>query len=55
MLRGCEGEAAQVYFSVFDQLIRVASPGLRFGGEEPEAAAGCIQCFVVVSVHVGDA
>ncbi|KXU34576.1 type I-C CRISPR-associated endonuclease Cas1 [Ventosimonas gracilis] len=31
-LRGLEGEAAQVYFGVFDQLIRSGSPLLRFGG-----------------------
>jgi len=32
LLRGLEGEAAQSYFGVFDQLIRVDSPLLRFGG-----------------------
>lgn len=32
VLRGIEGEAAQTYFGVFDQLIRVESPLLRFGG-----------------------
>jgi CRISP-associated protein Cas1 len=32
VLRGLEGEAAQVYFGVFDQLIRVDSPVLRFSG-----------------------
>ena len=32
LLRGLEGEAAQAYFSVFDQLIRTDSPLLRFGG-----------------------
>jgi len=32
LLRGLEGEAAQAYFSVFDQLIRTESPLLRFGG-----------------------
>ena len=31
VLRGLEGEAAQAYFGVFDQLIRVDSPALRFG------------------------
>ncbi|OWT64051.1 type I-C CRISPR-associated endonuclease Cas1c [Candidimonas nitroreducens] len=31
-LRGLEGEAAQAYFGVFDQLVRVESPLLRFGG-----------------------
>lgn len=32
VLRGLEGEAAQVYFGVFDQLIRVEVQSLRFGG-----------------------
>ena len=32
VLRGLEGEAAQAYFGVFDQLIRVKSTVLRFDG-----------------------
>lgn len=32
VLRGLEGEAAQAYFSVFDQLIAVSEPALRFAG-----------------------
>jgi|SRR6185437_1940478 len=32
LLRGLEGEAAQAYFGVFGQLIRVKSPLLGFGG-----------------------
>ncbi|MFT4247032.1 MAG: type I-C CRISPR-associated endonuclease Cas1c [Pseudomonas sp.] len=32
LLRGLEGEAAQAYFGVFDQLIRAESPLLRFRG-----------------------
>lgn len=32
VLRGLEGEAAQSYFGVFDQLIRADAPTLRFGG-----------------------
>lgn len=32
ILRGLEGEAAQAYFGVFGQLIRVASPLMQFGG-----------------------
>lgn len=32
LLRGLEGEAAQSYFGVFDQLIRAESPLLRFRG-----------------------
>lgn len=31
-LRGIEGEAGQTYWSVFDALIRVDDPALRFGG-----------------------
>jgi len=31
-LRGAEGEAAQLYFSVFDGLIRNTEPALRFAG-----------------------
>src|SRR3546814_447012 len=31
-LRGLEGEAAQVYFSVFNHLIRIDTPALRFQG-----------------------
>lgn len=31
-LRGIEGDAAHGYFSVFDQMIRVDDPSLRFGG-----------------------
>lgn len=30
-VRGVEGEAARAYFGVFDHLIRVKEPGLRFG------------------------
>lgn len=32
VLRGFEGEAAQVYFGVFNHLIRVSAPALRFNG-----------------------
>lgn len=31
-LRGCEGEAANVYFAVFDRLIRSSDPQMRFRG-----------------------
>lgn len=31
-LRGAEGEAAALYFSVFDHLIRVGEPSMRFAG-----------------------
>src|SRR5205807_1272679 len=32
LLRGAEGEAGQVYFGVFDDLIRTSDPDIRFGG-----------------------
>jgi CRISPR-associated protein Cas1 len=32
LLRGLEGEAAHLYFAVFDHLIRVDDPELRFAG-----------------------
>ncbi|WP_428698284.1 type I-C CRISPR-associated endonuclease Cas1c [Stappia sp.] len=32
LLRGAEGEAAQVYFSVFDRLVRSPDPEIRFRG-----------------------
>lgn len=32
VLRGCEGEAAAIYFGLFDRLIRSAEPGMRFAG-----------------------
>lgn len=31
-LRGLEGDAAHIYFSVFDELIRVKDPSMRFSG-----------------------
>ncbi len=31
-LRGCEGEAAAIYFGVFDRLIRSSEPAMRFAG-----------------------
>ncbi|MDR1530372.1 MAG: type I-C CRISPR-associated endonuclease Cas1c [Burkholderiales bacterium] len=31
-LRGLEGEASRIYFNVFDDLIRVENPALRFSG-----------------------
>lgn len=32
VLRGMEGDAAQLYFGVFDNLIRVGTPAMRFNG-----------------------
>ena len=37
LLRGLEGEAAQAYFGVFDQLIRVESPLLRTTSAVPSS------------------
>lgn len=48
-LRGLEGEAAQSYFSVFDQLIRAQSPLLRFGGRNrrpPRDALNALLSFL---------
>lgn len=32
VMRGLEGDAAQIYFGVFDHLLRINSPALRFSG-----------------------
>lgn len=49
LLRGLEGEAAQAYFGVFDQLIRAESPLLRFGGRNrrpPRDAVNALLSFL---------
>lgn len=49
VLRGLEGEAAQVYFGVFDHLIRVGSPALRFTGRSrrpPRDAVNALLSFL---------
>lgn len=49
VLRGLEGEAAQAYFGVFDQLIRVDLPQLRFNGRSrrpPRDAFNAILSFL---------
>ena len=49
VLRGLEGEAAQAYFSVFDQLIRADSPTLHFGGRNrrpPRDAFNALLSFI---------
>ena len=49
LLRGLEGEAAQAYFGVFDQLIRAESPLLRFGGRNrrpPQDAFNALLSFL---------
>ncbi|WP_370638483.1 CRISPR-associated endonuclease Cas1 [Aurantimonas sp. VKM B-3413] len=52
--RGAEGEAAAVYFAVFDQMIRVSEPDAVFRSLAP-AAARPGQRVVVVSLHAPDA
>lgn len=49
VLRGLEGEAAQAYFGVFDHLIRVDSPALRFTGRSrrpPRDAVNALLSFL---------
>ncbi|MDR2032919.1 MAG: type I-C CRISPR-associated endonuclease Cas1c [Azoarcus sp.] len=49
VLRGREGEAAQVYFGVFDTLIRVDAPALRFKGRNrrpPTDAVNALLSFL---------
>lgn len=49
VLRGLEGEAAQAYFGVFDHLIRVGSPALRFTGRSrrpPRDAVNALLSFL---------
>jgi len=49
VLRGLEGEAAQTYFGVFDSLIRVNEPTLRFNGRSrrpPTDAVNALLSFL---------
>ncbi|WP_329743294.1 type I-C CRISPR-associated endonuclease Cas1c [Dyella sp. A6] len=49
VLRGLEGEAAQAYFGVFNQLIRADSPMLHFGGRNrrpPRDAFNALLSFI---------
>ena len=49
ILRGLEGEAAQAYFGVFDHLIRVRDPSMRFGGRSrrpPKDATNALLSFL---------
>lgn len=51
LLRGLEGEAAQAYFSVFDQLIRADSALLRFSGRNrrpPRDAFNALLSFLYI-------
>lgn len=52
-LRGLEGEAAQRYFAVFDHLILVAAPALRFNGRSrrpPRDAVNALLSFLYTLV-----
>lgn len=49
VVRGIEGEAAQVYFSAFDALIRDKSPAFAFQGRNrrpPKDAVNCLLSFL---------
>lgn len=49
VLRGLEGDAARLYFDVFDHLIRVSDPMLRFGGRSrrpPRDAVNALLSFL---------
>ncbi len=53
LLRGLEGEAAQSYFGVFDHLIRVEQPTLRFAGRSrrpPRDAVNALLSFLYTLV-----
>jgi CRISPR-associated protein Cas1 len=53
MLRGYEGEAAQSYFGVFDHLIRIPSPAMRFKGRSrrpPMDAVNALLSFLYTLV-----
>lgn len=49
LLRGYEGEAAQAYFGVFDHLIRIDNPAMRFQGRSrrpPRDAVNALLSFL---------
>jgi CRISPR-associated protein Cas1 len=53
VLRGLEGEGAQAYFGVFDALIRVRDPELRFNGRTrrpPRDAVNALLSFLYTLV-----
>ena len=54
-LRGLEGEAAQAYFSVFDHLIRVPNPAMRFCGRSrrppTDAVNALLSFFYTLLTH----
>ena len=52
-MRGLEGDAAQIYFGVFDSLIRVDAPSLRFNGRSrrpPTDAVNALLSFLYTLV-----
>jgi CRISPR-associated protein Cas1 len=46
ILRGLEGEAAQIYFGVFDDLIRVDTSALRFKGRSRRPPADAVNALL---------
>lgn len=45
-LRGCEGEAAHHYFSVFDHLILTSDPAMRFTGRSRRPPLDCVNALL---------
>lgn len=45
-LRGLEGEAAQAYFGVFDHMIRVDNPSLRFRSRSRRPPRDCVNALL---------
>lgn len=45
-LRGLEGDAARLYFSVFDRLIRVPDPEMRFTGRSRRPPLDCVDALL---------
>ena len=54
VLRGAEGEAAQVYFAVFGDLIRIPDAGIRLPRPIAPATARSDQRASIVSLHSAD-
>lgn len=45
-MRGLEGEAASIYFGVFDGMIRTEDPGLRFSARSRRPPLGPINALL---------
>ncbi len=54
VLRGAEGEAAQNYFSVFDDLIRSPDAEIRFCGPQPPSTARSGQRVAFLPLYPAD-